>query len=56
MIILIWFDILMHFMYAVQMFFLLNVYMLIIKFTFYSLTILSSTIERFTTFKDILRV
>ena len=39
MIILIWFSILMHFMHAVQMIFLLNVYMLIIEFTSYSLTL-----------------
>ena len=39
MIILIWLDILMHFMYVVQMIFLLNVCMLIIEFTFYSLTL-----------------
>ena len=38
MIILIWFNTLMHFMHVVQMIFLLNVYMLIIKSTFYSLT------------------
>ena len=31
----------MHFMHAAQMIFLLNVYMLIIRFTFYSLTLLS---------------
>ena len=43
MIILIWPDILMHFMHAVQMIFLLNVCMLIIKFTFYSLTLKSKT-------------
>ena len=38
MIILIWLNILMHFMHVIQMIFLLNVYMLITKFTFYSLT------------------
>ena len=43
MIILIWPGTLMHFMHAVQMIFLLNVYMLIIKFTFYSLTLKSKT-------------
>ena len=43
MIILIWFNTLMHFMHAVQMIFLLNVYMLITKFTFYSLTLKSKT-------------
>ena len=43
MIILIWFNTLMHFMHAVQMIFLLNVYMLIIKFIFYSLTLKSKT-------------
>ena len=41
MIILIWLSILMHFMHAAQMIFLLNVYMLIIKLTFYSLTLKS---------------
>ena len=41
MIIRIWLSILMHFMHVVQMIFLLNVYMLIIKFTFYSLTLKS---------------
>ena len=41
MIILIWFGILMHFMHAAQMIFLLNVCMLIIEFTFYSLTLKS---------------
>ena len=39
MIILIWLNILMHFMHVAQMIFLLNVCMLIIKFTFYSLTL-----------------
>ena len=39
MIILIWFDTLMHFMHAAQMIFLLNICMLIIEFTFYSLTL-----------------
>ena len=39
MIILIWLNILMHFMYAVQMISLLNVCMLITGFTFYSLTL-----------------
>ena len=39
----IWFNILMHFMHAVQMIFLLNVCMLIIRFTFYSLTLKSKT-------------
>ena len=39
MIILIWLNTLMHFMHAVQIIFLLNVCMLIIKFTFYSLTL-----------------
>ena len=39
MIILIWFGILMHFMHAAQMIFLLNVCMLIIESTFYSLTL-----------------
>ena len=29
----------MHFMHAVQMIFLLNIYMLIIELTFYSLTL-----------------
>ena len=43
MIILIWFSILIHFMHVVQMIFLLNVYMLIIKFTFYSPTLKSKT-------------
>ena len=43
MIILIWLDTLMHFMHVVQMIFLLNVYMLIIKFTFYSLTLKPKT-------------
>ena len=43
MIILIWFNILMHFMHAVQMISLLNVYMLIIKFIFYSLTLKPKT-------------
>ena len=43
MTILIWPDILMHFMHVAQMIFLLNVYMLIIKFTFYSLTLKSKT-------------
>ena len=37
MIILIWLNTLMHFKHAVQMIFLLNVYMLIIKSIFYSL-------------------
>ena len=41
MIILIWFSTLMRFMHVVQMIFLLNVCMLIIKFTFYSLTLKS---------------
>ena len=39
MIILIWLSTLMHFMHVAQMIFLLNVCMLIIKFTFYSLTL-----------------
>ena len=43
MIILIWFNILMHFMHAAQMISLLNVCMLIIKFTFYSLTLKPKT-------------
>ena len=43
MIILIWLDILMHFMHVAQMISLLNVCMLIIKFTFYSLTLKSKT-------------
>ena len=43
MIILIWPDILMHFMHAAQMIFLLNVCMLIIKSTFYSLTLKPKT-------------
>ena len=41
--ILIWFNILMHFMHDAQMIFLLNIYMLIIKSTFYSLTLKSKT-------------
>ena len=43
MIILIWPDTLMHFMHVAQMIFLLNVCMLIIRFTFYSLTLKSKT-------------
>ena len=43
MIILIWFDTLMHFMHAAHVISLLNVYMLIIKFIFYSLTLKSKT-------------
>ena len=43
MIILIWLDTLMHFMHAAQMIFLLNVCMLIIEFTSYSLTLKSKT-------------
>ena len=38
MIIHIWFSTLMHFMHAAQMIFLLNIYMLIIESSFYSLT------------------
>ena len=43
MIILIWLNTLMHFMHAAQMIFILNVYMLIIKFIFYSLTLKPKT-------------
>ena len=43
MIILIWLNTLMHFMHVVQMIFILNVCMLIIRFTFYSLTLKSKT-------------
>ena len=43
MIILIWLGTLMHFMHAAQMIFLLNVCMLIIGLTFYSLTLKPKT-------------
>ena len=43
MIILIWFSTLMHFMHVIQIIFLSDICMLIIEFTFYSLTLKPKT-------------